>query len=176
MKKKEIMLDDVLKSIVWKEFCEIDKVIYSSLVQKFYSSGTVLEGHDVILRYLNQTNVIITTDILAKVFGRKWYDEVDLDRNDVISEFFDNVKPSKDFPVMALKNEYKILHNLCTHSLLPRSNNRYSVNDTDLKILYHLTHRKRVNLPYFMNPKLTSSDPGLLKLSQFHTAALTSLT
>ncbi|KEH17178.1 hypothetical protein MTR_0036s0270 [Medicago truncatula] len=112
MKSRRIMLDNVMTSIGWKEFCEIDEVIYSNLVQKFYSSTKVLKGHDVILCLMNQTQVIITTDVLAKVFnipnsGVKLY--------------------AKDFPVTALKNEYKILHNLCTHGLLPHSRNRHMI-------------------------------------------------
>ncbi|KEH17268.1 hypothetical protein MTR_0028s0290 [Medicago truncatula] len=136
MKSKSIVLDVVMTSIGWKEFCELDQLIYPNLVQQSYSSPRVLEGHDVILCFMNQTDIIITTDIL--------YDKVESNRNSVIKEFFGDVKPAKDFPVTALKNEYKILHNLCTHSLLPRSSSRYRVNDFDLMILYHLTRGKRV--------------------------------
>ncbi|AES70231.1 hypothetical protein MTR_3g050030 [Medicago truncatula] len=162
IKKKEIPIDDVLKSIGWKEFCEIDEVFYPNLVQEFYSSATTLEGHDLIMCQINQTNIIIITDLLAKVFnipnsgvklyGRKWYDEAKpkLDRFSVLNELLYEIKPGKDFPVTTLKNEYKILHNICTHSLLPRSSCKYCVNDTDLMILHHLTHRKRVNLPYLI--------------------------
>ncbi|AES87906.2 hypothetical protein MTR_4g037330 [Medicago truncatula] len=160
MKKKEIQLDEALEAIGWKEFCEIDEVIYTDLVQKFYSSATVLEGHDVIICQMNQTNIYITTDILAKVFNipnsgvklfdRKWYDEVKpkLNRNTILSNMFDKVTLGKDFPVTDLKNEFKILHNLCSHCILPQSKCKYRVNDTDIMILYHLTHGKRINLPY----------------------------
>jgi hypothetical protein len=160
MKSKKIVIDDVMTSIGWKEFCELDEVIYPNLVQQFYSSAEVLEGHDVIICFMNQTQIIVTTDILAKVlnipnsgvklFGRKWYDKVISDRNTVLNEFFGNVKPAKDFAVTSLKNEYKILHNICTHCLLPRISNRYRVNDNDLMILYHLTRGKMINLPYLI--------------------------
>jgi len=123
MKNKKIMLNDVMTCIGWKEFCEMDEVIYPNLVQKFYSSATVLEGHDVILCNMDQTNVIVSTNILAKVinipnsgvklFGKKWYDKVIPDRDSIINIFFEDAKPAKDFPVTALKNEYKILFNLC---------------------------------------------------------------
>ncbi|AES93653.1 hypothetical protein MTR_5g006000 [Medicago truncatula] len=148
------------ETIGWKEFCEIDEVIYTDLVQNFYSSATVLEGHEVIICQMNQTNIYITTDILAKVFnipnsgvklfGRKWYDEVKpkLNRNTILSNMFDKVTLGKDFPVTDLKNEFKILHNLCSHCILPRSKCKYRVNNTDIMILYHLTHGKRINLPY----------------------------
>jgi hypothetical protein len=105
MKSKKIVIDDVMTSIGWKEFCELDEVIYPNLVQQFYSSAEVLEGHDVIICFMNQTQIIVTTDILAKVlnipnsgvklFGRKWYDKVISDRNTVLNEFFGNVKPAK---------------------------------------------------------------------------------
>lgn len=160
IKKKKIQIDEVLQSIGWKDFCALDEIIYPDLVQEFYSSATPLEGHDVIICQMNQTNIYITTDILAKVFnlpnsgvklyGKKWYDEVNpkLNRDSVLSELFDIVTIGSEFPVTDLKNEYKIIHNLCAHSLLPRSRNKYKVNDTDIMIIYQLTHGNRVNLPY----------------------------
>lgn len=167
MKKRHVHLDDVLQIIGWKAFCEIDEFIYSGLVQKFYHSATILEGHDLISADVNNSNILITTDILAKVFkipnsgvqlfGRKWYDIAGVDRNTVIREMFENVQPGKDFPVTALKNEYKILHNLCTYSLMPRSSAKYRVNDTDLMVLYHLTNGKRVNLPYLIIQHMISA-------------------
>lgn len=69
IKKNEIQLDDVLKDIGWKQFGEIDEATYTNLVQNFYSSATMLEGHDVILCCMNQIDIIITTDILSKVFN-----------------------------------------------------------------------------------------------------------
>jgi hypothetical protein len=160
MKTRKIVIDDVMAIIGWKEFCELDEVIYPNLVQKFYSSAKVLEGHDIIICVMDQTQIIITTDVLAKVFnipnsgekfyGRKWYDKARVDRNTVINKIFKNVKPANNFPVTSLKNEYKILYNLCAHSLLPRSRNRYRVHDNDLMILHHLSRGKRINLPYLI--------------------------
>ena len=167
MKSRKIMLDKVMNCIGWKTFCELDEVIYPSLVQKFYSSAKILEGHDIILCEMNQTQVIITTDVLAKVFnlpnsgvnlyGKRWYVKAKVNRNAVINKVFQNVKPAKDFPVTSLKNEFKILHNLCAHSLLPRSRNRYRVNDNDLMILHHLSSGQRVNLPYVIIRHMTAA-------------------
>jgi len=160
LKRTKIDISDVLKIIGWKQFCEIDEVIYTNLVQKFYSLATVLDGHDVILCCLNQTDIIITTDILAKVFnipnsgvklfGRKWYDEAKVEKISVLKKLLVHPQPARDYPITALKNEFKINHNLCTHSLLPRSGSKYRVNDTDLMIIYHLVQGKRVNLPYII--------------------------
>jgi len=167
MKSRKIMLDKVMNCIGWKTFCELDEVIYPNLVQKFYSSAKVLEGHEIILCEMDQTQVIITTDVLAKVFnlpnsgvklyGKKWYDKAKVNRNAVIDKIFKNVKPAKDFPVTALKNEFKILHNLCAHSLLPRSRNKYRVNDNDLMILHHLSSGLRVNLLYVIIRHMTTA-------------------
>lgn len=35
IKTRRIVLDGVMTTIGWKEFCEIDEVIYPNLVQKF---------------------------------------------------------------------------------------------------------------------------------------------
>ena len=167
MKSRKIMLDKVMNCIGWKALCELDEEIYPNLVQKNFSYAKALVGHEIILCVMDQTQVIITTDILAKVFnlpnsgvklyGKKWYDKAKVDQNSVINKIFKNVKPAIDFPVTALKNEYKILHNLCAHSLLPRNRNRYRVNDNDLMILHHLSSGQRVNLPYVIIRHMTTA-------------------
>jgi len=67
-----------------------------------------------------------------------------------MSHDIEGVNPNRHFPAISLKNEYKIFHNLCGHSLLPRSGGKYRVTDTAIMVLSHLSHGKRVNLPYLI--------------------------
>ncbi|AES78659.1 hypothetical protein MTR_7g037770 [Medicago truncatula] len=131
--QKEKMLEDIIsKPVNIKEMMILNPYLTSPAPE--ISSSPLCESKSFDFEDMKTRRIVIDGVITA--IGWKEFCEID--------------EPAKDFPVTALKNEYKILHNLCTHSLLPRSRNRYRVHDIDLMILHYLTLGQRINFPYLI--------------------------
>lgn len=49
-----------------------------------------------------------------------------------------------------LKTNFKMLHNMCRHCLLPRTGSKNNVYDYNLFLMYHLFHGLKMNLSYMI--------------------------
>jgi hypothetical protein len=56
-----------------------------------------------------------------------------------------------------LKNPFKLIHNMCRFSLVPRSGSKHSVSKTDMMLMYHMSNGIKVNLPYVITQHMIAA-------------------
>lgn len=96
-------------------------------------------------------------DVLAKIlnlhtkgpilYDGSWYQTLDVDKNEVINEMFVD---ETNLDSSNLKSDFKILHNMSQHCLLPRSRTKNKIYDCDLFLMYHIFYGLETNLPYMI--------------------------
>jgi hypothetical protein len=56
---------------------------------------------------------------------------------------------------LKLKNSYKLIHDMCRFSLLPRSGSKHSV--SDMMLMYHMSNGIKVNHPYVITQHMIAA-------------------
>jgi hypothetical protein len=90
----------------------------------------------------------LTPEILGKILNLltegvdlyvpNWYVVVQISTRDLIKEMFLPIENDIDHISSKLKISYKLIHNMCQFSLLPRSGSKHSVSETDMMPMYHM--------------------------------------
>jgi hypothetical protein len=72
-----------------------------------------------------------------------------LNKKELMSEMFEPGTILKyNPPSSQLKHDYKMLHNMCLHSIFPRKGSKNKVTDIDMMMMYHMFNKIKINLPY----------------------------
>ncbi|KAK2396626.1 hypothetical protein QL285_058272 [Trifolium repens] len=77
---------------------------------------------------------------------------VDLDKKALMAEMYETgTTLTKKYPPSSqLKHEFKMLHNMCLHSIFPRKGSKDKVTKKDMMMMYHMFNKVKLNLPYVM--------------------------
>ncbi|PNX85716.1 hypothetical protein L195_g041790 [Trifolium pratense] len=72
-------------------------------------------------------------------------------KNTVMTEIYEpGTNLTKNPPSSKLKHVFKMLHNMCLHSIFPRKGSKDKVTENDMMIMYHMFNKIQLNLPYVM--------------------------
>ncbi|MCH80820.1 hypothetical protein A2U01_0001594, partial [Trifolium medium] len=142
------------------DFFKIRETYYPNLISAFYFSAAVHSDRDLISSNLKGRIVKITENHISKllnlpqdghkVYGSSWFQMLGIERSNVIASMFEEGSDLKDPPSSRLKHEYKLLHNMCLHSIFPRKGSKDKVTDNDLLMMHHMGNGIKINLPYVM--------------------------
>ncbi|GAU38393.1 hypothetical protein TSUD_147610 [Trifolium subterraneum] len=161
----------------WKSFFHINETVFPLLVQAFYYNAKVYPDKDLLTSNIKDVELIVDPFVIGdligikseglEVYGNDWYDKVNVNKKDLKKEMFieEGAKLSKP-PSSMLKKEFKLLHNMCQHSFFPRTGSKDKVNDLDLMLMYLVSKRIKLNLPYIiLHHMIYVASSGLKKIA-----------
>jgi hypothetical protein len=93
----------------------------------------------------------------AKLYGSDWYPIAGVDKTEFMSLVYQPNTNLDDPPSSKLKSEFKLIHNICLHSIFPRKGSKNKVTDNDLMIMYHMSNQIKINLPYILLQHMIST-------------------
>ncbi|GAU17216.1 hypothetical protein TSUD_178470 [Trifolium subterraneum] len=145
----------------WTKLFNIKETYYPSLISAFYFNAVVLSEKDQIVSDLKGIKVRVTEELLGKllelptegkkVYGINWFSKLYVDRTSFMKQIFEpGTTLTKDPPSSKLKHEFKMIHNVCLHSIFPRKGSKDKVTHNDMMIMYHLSQQIKLNLPYVL--------------------------
>ncbi|GAU51808.1 hypothetical protein TSUD_415960 [Trifolium subterraneum] len=145
----------------WTHLFNIKETHYPSLISAFYFNVVVFSGRDQIVSDLKGTKVRITEELLGrlleiptegnKVYGINWFSMLGIDRTDFMTQVFEpGTSLVKDPPSSKLKHDFKMIHNMCLHSIFPRKGSKDKITHNDMMIMYYMFHQIKLNLPYVL--------------------------
>ncbi|GAU49897.1 hypothetical protein TSUD_281820 [Trifolium subterraneum] len=145
----------------WTKLFNIKETYYPSLISAFYFNVVVLSEKDQIVSDLKGIKVRVTEELLGKllkiptegnkVYGINWFSKLCVDTTSFMKQIFEPGTPLiKDPPSSKLKHEFKMIHNVCLHSIFPRKGSKDKVTHNDMMIMYHLSQQIKLNLPYVL--------------------------
>ncbi|KAK2438173.1 hypothetical protein QL285_022984 [Trifolium repens] len=111
---------------------------------------SMIKGKKVKITEERIRNLLNVPDEGQILYGSSWFQNVGIERSDVIASMVEEETDSIDPPSSKLKTHYKMLHNMCLHSIFPRKGSKDKVTDNDLMIMYHLGNNIKINLPYIL--------------------------
>jgi hypothetical protein len=133
---------------------------YPSLVSAFYFDAVVLEEEGMIVSYLKGVKVKVTAKLLGQLldlpnegdtlYETSWYSMAGVNKIQLLTEMFEPGVDLKDPPSSKLLPSYKMLHNMCLHSVFPRKGSKNKVTDNDAMVMYHMFKKIKPNLPYVL--------------------------
>ncbi|GAU43403.1 hypothetical protein TSUD_135170 [Trifolium subterraneum] len=145
----------------WTNLFNIKETYYPSLISAFYFNAVVLSEKDQIVFDLKGIKVRVTEELFGKlleiptegnkVYGINWFSKLCVDRTSFMKQIFEPGTPlTIDPPSSKLKHEFKMIHNVCLHSIFPRKGSKDKVTHNDMMITYHLSHQIKLNFPYVL--------------------------
>ncbi|GAU21888.1 hypothetical protein TSUD_33850 [Trifolium subterraneum] len=145
----------------WTKLFNIKETQYPSLISAFYFNAVVLSEKDQIVSDLKGIKVRVTEDLLGKlleiptggnkVYGINWYSKLGVERTSFMKQIFEpGTILTKDPPSSKLRHEFKMIHNMCLHSIFPRKGSKDKVTHNDMMIMYHMSQQIKLNLPYVL--------------------------
>ncbi|GAU51846.1 hypothetical protein TSUD_416320 [Trifolium subterraneum] len=138
-------LEKFVEPLEWKSFFQIKETVYPLLVQAFYYNAQVFPDKDLITSKIEDVELVVDPYVIGSLIGIKsegleaygndWYDQVKISKEELKRKMFTEEGAKKNSPPSSmLKTEYKLLHNMCQHSFLPRTGSK----------------NKKIALPYAM--------------------------
>jgi hypothetical protein len=133
----------------WTHLFNIRETHYPYLIKAFYFNVVISSEKSYIVSELKGKKIKVTEQLLGsllnlplsghKLFGPSWFKMAGLDKKDLMSEMFELGTTLKKFPPSSqLKHEFKMLHNMCLHSIFPRKGSKDKVTKNDMMMMYHL--------------------------------------
>jgi hypothetical protein len=150
-----------VEPLVWTNFFNLKESVLPQLVQAFYHNANVHPDKNLIIFDLKGTQIQLDPNVISdllkiplegvEIYGNKWFSKLDINRETLIGEMFNEqgaqmTNPSSSF----LKKEFKILHNICLHSIFPRTGSKDKVTENDFLVMHHLSKGIKLNLPYLI--------------------------
>jgi len=142
----------------WTPILSVKELLYARLTRAFYAAAKFRTNCDVSVT-LKGVSFKITLEVICILFhienkgvhlyGDKWFDHYKLDRNDVFESF---LKEGSDERRTAanLNPMCHLFHNIIVRTILASAGSWDKVNNSDLNVVYHLVHRKPLNLGYLI--------------------------
>ncbi|PNX94714.1 hypothetical protein L195_g017892 [Trifolium pratense] len=161
----------------WTKFFQMKDTIMPLLVQAFYFNSKVHPKKDLIISNIKGVEIHVTADTISNllevkrngitVYGKNWYAAQFVSKDALIVEMFTDEGAHKEKPPSSmLKKEYKVLHNMCQHSIFPRTGSMDKVTDNDLLVMYHLSKGIQLDLPYLiLQHMMTIVKSGIKKIA-----------
>ncbi|GAU37556.1 hypothetical protein TSUD_54630 [Trifolium subterraneum] len=145
----------------WTKLFNIKETRYPSLISAFYFNVVVLFEKDQIVSDLKGIKVRVTKDMLGKlleiptdgnkVYGINWYSKLGVERTSFMKQIFEpGTILTKDPLSSKLNHEFKMIHNMCLHSIFPRKGSKDKVTHNYMMIMYHMSQQIKLNLPYVL--------------------------
>jgi len=142
----------------WTPILSVKELQYACLTRAFYADAKFKTNCHVFVT-LKGVSFKLTLEFICKLFhienkgvhlyGDKWFDHYKLDCNDVLESFLKEGSDGR--PTAAnLNPKCHLLHNITVRTILARAGSWDKVNNTDLNIVYHLVHKKPLNLGYLI--------------------------
>jgi hypothetical protein len=133
----------------WTHLFNIRETHYPYLIKAFYFNVVISSEKSYIVSELKGKKIKVTEQLLGsllnlplsghKLFGPSWFKMAGLDKKDLMSEMFELGTTLKKFPPSSqLKHEFKMLHNMCLHSIFPRKGSKDKVTKNDMMMMYHM--------------------------------------
>jgi hypothetical protein len=134
---------------------------YPTLIQAFYFNAAISSEKNQIISEVKTKKIRITEELLGnllilptkgnQVYGPTWFAMLDVDKSTLLHELFEPRTPiSKNPPSSKLKHDFKMLHNMCLHSIFPRKGSKDKVTENDMMMIYHMSKGIELNLHYVM--------------------------
>lgn len=152
------------------DFLKISDSLYPEVIQAFYCKTQAFVDKSLLVLNLKSIEIRLTSNILAKilqllsedptVFGKDWYFALNISKYLVFQELF--ILGSTDFFYVDLKPLPKVFNNIKQHSILPHYGSHEFVFNNDALIIYHLLHRKRLNLPHIFIQNMITFPYGMV--------------
>jgi hypothetical protein len=171
---------DLLKYVEplgWTNFFNLKESVLPQLVQAFYHNANVHPDKNSIISNIKGTQIQLDPNVISdllkiqlegvEIYGNKWFSKLDINRETLIGEMFNEqgaqmTNPSSSF----LKKEFKILHNICLHSIFPRTGSNDKVTENDFLVMHHLSKGIKLNLPYLIIQHLIyATSSGIKKIA-----------
>jgi hypothetical protein len=124
-----INLKKFTEPLGWTNVFKIKEIYYPDLILAFYFNVVVHSDKDLITSDLKGNRVRITEKILgellnlptegAKLYGSDWYSIAGVDKTELMSLVYQPDTVLDDPPSSKLKSDFKIIHNICLHSIFP---------------------------------------------------------
>ena len=142
----------------WTPILSVKELQYARLTRAFYVVAKFKTNCHVSVT-LKGVSFKLTQEFICKLFhienkgvhlyGDKWFDHYKLDRDDVLESFLKEGSDRR--PTAAnLNPKCHLLHNITVRTIIARAGRWDKVNNTDLNIVYHLLHKKPLNLGYMI--------------------------
>ncbi|CAJ2674731.1 unnamed protein product [Trifolium pratense] len=171
---------DLLKFVEpqgWTKFFQMKDTTMPLLVQAFYFNAKIHPDKDLIISNIKGVEIHVTADSISRLlevkrngetlYGKDWYAAQNISKDDLIVEMFTAEGAYKEQPPSSmLKKEFKIFHNMCQHSIFPRTGSKDKVTDNDLLVMYHLSKGILLDLPYLiLQHMITIANSGIKKIA-----------
>ncbi|XP_045802485.1 uncharacterized protein LOC123896090 [Trifolium pratense] len=145
----------------WTSLFNIRETHYPNLISAFYFNAVIPSDRNSIVSELKKAKIKITEDLLGKLldipttchklYGESWFSMAGVSKNTLMFEIYEpGTNLTKNPPSSKLKHVFKMLHNMCLHSIFPRKGSKDKVTDNDMMIMYHMFNKIQLNLPYVM--------------------------
>jgi len=142
----------------WTPILSVKELQYARLTRAFYAAAKFRTNCDVSVT-LKGVSFKLTLEVICNLFhienkgvhlyGDKWFDHYKLDRNDVFESFLKEGSDKR--PTAANLNPMcHLFHNIIVRTILARAGSWEKVNNSDLNVVYHLVHKKPLNLGYLI--------------------------
>jgi hypothetical protein len=143
----------------WTHLFSIKETFYPDLIEAFYFNAVISSERSYIASEIKGTKIKLSEQVLAKLlnlpisghklYGPSWFKMAGLNKKDLMSEMFEPGTILKfNPPSSQLRHDYKMLHNMCLHSIFPRKGSKNKVTDIDMMMMYHMFNKIKINLPY----------------------------
>jgi hypothetical protein len=144
----------------WTHLFSIRETYYPNLIEAFYFNAVISSEQNYIIYEIKGKKIKLTEQVLGnllnlplsghKLYGSSWFKMASLNKKDLMTEM---VEPGTILkynpPSSQLKHDYKMLHNMCLHSIFPRKGSKNKVTDNDM-MMYHMFNKIKMNFPYFL--------------------------
>ncbi|PNY02781.1 hypothetical protein L195_g026101 [Trifolium pratense] len=145
----------------WTSLFNIRETHYPNLISAFYFNAVIPSDRNSIVSELKKAKIKITEELLGKLldipttghklYGESWFSMARVSKNTLMSEIYEpGTNLTKNPPSSKLKHVFKMLHNMCLHSIFPRKGSKDKVTENDMMIMYHMFNKIQLNLPYVM--------------------------
>ncbi|MCH80750.1 hypothetical protein A2U01_0001523 [Trifolium medium] len=143
----------------WTEIFRMKDTTFPHVAQSFYFNASTFAEKNLIISYVKGEEIHLTPEVIGKilripcegtmVYGPTWYKALNVKKEELILELFTKKGQQMEDPKASLlKKEYRILHNICQYCIFPRLGSMEKVTDNDYMVLYHLSKKIKLNLPY----------------------------
>jgi hypothetical protein len=145
----------------WTHLFSIKETFYPDLIEAFYFNAVISSERSYIVSEIKGKKIKVTEQVLGnllnlpltghKLFGPSWFKMAGLNKKDLMAEMF---KPGTILkynpPSSQLKHDYKMLQNMCLHSVFPRKRSKNKVTYNDMMMVYHMFKKIKINFPYVL--------------------------
>jgi hypothetical protein len=127
----------------------------------FYFNVVISSEKNYIISELKGKKIKVTEQLLGdllnlpltghKLYGTSWFKMAGLNKKELMAEMYEPGTTFSKFPPSSqLKHEFKMLHNMCLHSIFPRKGSKDKVTENDMMMMYHMFNKVKMNLPYVL--------------------------